>query len=1386
MTNTTGSNENSEVDGVDSDSESGSASAMGDLYVPYDIHMPVGGDSRFFSTENEDLVDLTEDELATYVQTDYPANKAVISSQNSGSLSSPRTRSSGTKPGSSENTAGSLNGISSIDTFSNHFILSNSDSATGDHQSNHSKHGYEIPEELLAMDLNGYEPKIQPSVLKDLTNCPVPRLNLQNPTITSHIEWQIFVYCVLYLVPVVDSIPQYPEIHQMKHHKSALTFMRQMREKFLETWGNNTLLPHEKLALFEKIFIVTKLRTLTESEKTLITSLIESKGLDKAVKLYLVNWYLSNFYNTHFDFSKNPGGEFVSNLVSGQILNSDNSLVSGATFSIADPGIYGFFTRGVTGNSSLVSNLTGSPNFEMQFYLPKNGESNHCVDNDGDNHHECHNEHDDNGNHNGNENNPHSNSLSNSSFFNAIYSSGHHDEPEHGHSDHNGHDETDDDESDDEHFTSTYPVEISILVTHPDYAITLAKGIMTTEWLSNLVINLLARESLDPAQMWPTVSINTNNPFNSWSMNIDLNGNIGNCLKPDTDSAGLINADNWQKFAYCMLGFSSFDTQFGINYMAMNSKMAAFDYLYTMIHSYLETDMAIDFTAEQILTKMFQIITFTTPTPQQISDINSVLVNQGLEAAINMLLEAWYNSPSYSQYFDYTLYPYDAKTWYEFNGQVINQYGLPVHLAEVYLLNMSGQLVANALDNQRTTFQMPVYTDENGFFKLPVLLNSSDVEMPLTMELKAQNFSPVSVNVFPKLAGNFTITTDVTLLPIGLASSGQDSIIISPTHDIAISIPKGAVQSDTQFIMTDMTPVNITDSMAKTYEFSVEPSYQFNKPVKIEVQISDTLLTDLQLSASTETSGEEGLALFVKNNNQYELLAGISYNPETKTLRGETTHFSTFVIGKCGIIPCAPNNVIDAMATILDRQVIEYPSQLPRLKNEYRNTLDAGGWDASVIDSYILPSDCGNDTCPPITLDLTSQDFNLPVVANNSYVRIGSVEVLNAKLHTKFQADVQSEYCSINPTASIPQIRINNIPASHTDLEVTLKFNNVQINYPCLKTQYVCLGPICIQAPLLTTCTEPAFSHTASMTIMNYNQAVYKNNNPDGSITWSAGPTFSSGNINVNIPDSVRDNQIKKIYANGLNNILLSRQFENRAELNKKLNFYMNAQELPEPHFEQANCFESGAPTATITSKSNGDILSNVGGTFSNGSTIPYSTTIQWQSNRQGEYKILLNDTCDNYYNSTPIYSGTIAVNETVNTIITADHLSQNGINSIKVCLKDQWNSEIGQTVIPIYKTYVNEVCTTEQYTEPEYQCTNVQNQICNNVLVGQRHVTSCWYESIDPNAAGTSLNWCWCTPHSACYRNIYENQCSWVTSNECSWVNVIKSREVCEDHYWY
>lgn len=205
--------------------------------------------------------------------------------------------------------------------------------------------------------------EISTSLLRKLTPCPAPFLNLKEKTITSNIEWSIFSHCVLDIIPEKE----YPQIEEMSTTEKAYEVVRSLKSQFLAKHAGSSLSLDENFALFERIFLITRFRMVTQSERGDVRNRINEIGITQSIEQYLRTWFISQFYQEHFDFSQNPNPAYESWRVSGQIVNGEDDVVKGAKYQTTE-NVFGYILSGTTNDDN--------SNFAMQFYAPHSSFSN--------------------------------------------------------------------------------------------------------------------------------------------------------------------------------------------------------------------------------------------------------------------------------------------------------------------------------------------------------------------------------------------------------------------------------------------------------------------------------------------------------------------------------------------------------------------------------------------------------------------------------------------------------------------------------------------------------------------------------------------------------------------------------------------------------------------------------------------------------------------------------------------------------------------------------------------------------------------------------------------------------------------------------------------------
>ena len=253
------------------------------------------------------------------------------------------------------------------------------------------------------------EPAISKAEIERVSSCPLPELDtgsknlILRGTLTEAIDWKIFATCTLkswHLMDLSQDLDEdeerylfqaYPAIEPTNSYHDAFEFivMAVLTSLYQNTGAG--LSPDEQLGFFERVFLVTKLRTLTQLEKTSVEENLRRHGLYVPLKNYILNWYISNTYFKYFNYSKNPDGGYKAARLWGMIQDSSGQPATGASYRLIDANISGHALSGKTGGRQTRLNrlrillpkeetryarLTGtSPstfayNMELQFYLP--------------------------------------------------------------------------------------------------------------------------------------------------------------------------------------------------------------------------------------------------------------------------------------------------------------------------------------------------------------------------------------------------------------------------------------------------------------------------------------------------------------------------------------------------------------------------------------------------------------------------------------------------------------------------------------------------------------------------------------------------------------------------------------------------------------------------------------------------------------------------------------------------------------------------------------------------------------------------------------------------------------------------------------------------------
>ena len=254
------------------------------------------------------------------------------------------------------------------------------------------------------------EPTISRAKVARVSSCPLPELDTssngltQRGTLLKAIDWKIFATCLLKNWNLIDLshdlrkdeerylFQAYPVIEPTNTYHDAMEFIvMAVLTSLYQNYGAGFNLD-EQLGFFERIFLATKLRTLTQKEVVLARQSLAASGLYITLRNYILNWYISNTYFKYFNYSKNPDGRYRVARLWGTLTDAADNPLEGASYRLTNPHISGHVLSGKTGidrqtrlnrlrmllpeEDARYTRLTGTstPNFpynmELQFYLP--------------------------------------------------------------------------------------------------------------------------------------------------------------------------------------------------------------------------------------------------------------------------------------------------------------------------------------------------------------------------------------------------------------------------------------------------------------------------------------------------------------------------------------------------------------------------------------------------------------------------------------------------------------------------------------------------------------------------------------------------------------------------------------------------------------------------------------------------------------------------------------------------------------------------------------------------------------------------------------------------------------------------------------------------------
>lgn len=1070
------------------------------------------------------------------------------------------------------------------------------------------------------------EPQISISLLRQLTTCPVPKLNLTKPTITSNVQWQIFVYCVLDILPEEeqdkkgpkkhemsknkhkghgeydnDGESSYPEIEDMRKYQSAYKFIKKSLKKYSKKYLSNNpdLTNEQKFAMFEKIFLVTKFRMLTQNEKAMVEDLIARRGLYYTTTIYRLNWYSSEFYQDHFDFSQDPQPEYGSYEIYGKIMNEDAKLVNNMKYRIPADDIYGFKTSGVSITktsifeqikSFFVQEQSRVYNFHLQFYIPDNIN-----------------------------------------------------------------------ESDQ---TGNTEIEIPTLVDQNKiYEMKFYVVKIANELTSNVDIILEKLPVLppgetppgNPASRWPDFDTTPNQYIKGLSWSLNTSGILGQCNAPgiiSKNGISVVDGYAWQEFLACYLDFNISQLFERWDYFPLTSKKSAFFLMLSVKDQLQSSNIAIYKTDAQFTGLLYEAVTFQ-ETSQSDLDLISASINKfGLEQTLNSILEKWYYSSIYP-YYDYSQYSIPALTWYTFRGKIQDSKNKFIEGVDLRLYHLSGSSLAQTSSNDQGDYSFRI--------KIPDMMIGKRLILKANLNGYGDREIPITLTSLKSISQN------IILNPLGKVTKNIGGQVISPNNEISIQIPPGAVANDKQFTISNMEikPVpEISDSEGALFE--VSPSYDFSKPVLVTISI--------ERLNSRYPDQKSWLIFLRKDGSSWESVTDVLYNPDTKIIQAKVNHFSTVFISQ--IFTKALN--FDNRAEVIENKTITYPTEVPSLLPYTKQRLKDGGWDPSVVDRIEFYEESG---CNPKGTECKKieRNDNINEPQNDGSNITGSYQILGTA-----NFDIQAEQCKINPLFSTPQLRLLRVSGANLSLNVNWNHTGVNISGICYKEniyiiKYWSISCFCwkkkyISVPNFYTCAVDD-SYGNEFKVSNYNASFKRVSNNDPNDIYNYRWEFIDHSYKVDnnwirllnansIEEDYKEtakSKVEEIAIETLKNTILT-------ELNDKRG------QVADPNFDERYCNYFDPPNIYIMDQQYYYITADPSGYN--------SSQLTWRSELDGEYFIKANASCDS--ESINLESGIATATIPVISEIKGFYLKED-LNTIHICVKRQYH-RMGDKIFTIYR----------------------------------------------------------------------------------------------------
>ena len=655
-------------------------------------------------------------------------------------------------------------------------------------------------------------------------------------------------------------------------------------------------------------------------------------------------------------------------------------------------------------------------------------------------------------------------------------------------------------------------------------------------------------------QTFPSIELIPNTVLNNidWS----LGSGVGGCSLGD-----ILNGENWQVHALCVFGINENDNNY--NRTELNSKDSAVDFVQSFEMIIREKGALTNLTQLQILEKLIQVMTLKNVNSSDLIKLETALVVDGFEATFTSLLSKWYNSASYSTSFDFSNNVSYGKSWLVIAGNIKDNSSNGLSSSTIKVLVSQDSKLLTELNSDTTG-------NYNGSVLIPDLFFNSTINLNVIQS----GFQEAVKTIIPKK--NTANQVDFILRLNGDISEITGGNLSSTTNNIKVNFPAGATNSDTTFNVTSLVlNTDPQQPLVKTKEFSILPSYEFNKPVEVSVVIDDSLIADLGANR-----GE--LSLFILEDGKLKEIETSFYDSVTQTLSAKVVHFSTFVIrSSCSVAQCVvqPVNSSTLAKTLTGPQKVVFPSGIQSFKTSYTQILQQNGWDPTSFDRQFdslllsLGDACPQANCSELNIDVKSQIANeMPISFYQSGVSVGSINVVSARVTGNIVLDIQSEYCSVNPYTCDPKFRLNQVDSSNLNLTIVYQLNNVRIGYSVWeKTGQKCWWKFCSATYGWRTHTD-TFSHTVTVVLNGLNQKIIRGENLNSIVKWQLGSTLNSGDIITTLSSEVETTPYRKIYGSIVESRIKNSTQELKSQLDNAIINNLNASTYKDPDFNDDNC----------------------------------------------------------------------------------------------------------------------------------------------------------------------------------------------------------------------